>query len=82
MTKERYEAFLPYAIALNVEKPWSKYFEKVLPESFLRVHQSHLVNRDQIDAYIKTEGGYLKMKDGADVPVSVRKKAQVVEMLK
>ena len=32
MTKERYEKFLPYAIALDVEKPWSKYFEKVLPE--------------------------------------------------
>jgi len=32
MTKERYEAFLPYAIALDVEKPWSKYFEKVMPE--------------------------------------------------
>ena len=22
----------PYAIALDVEKPWTKYFEKVLPE--------------------------------------------------
>ena len=32
MTKDRYEAFLPYAIALDVEKPWTKYFEKVLPE--------------------------------------------------
>jgi uncharacterized membrane protein YgcG len=32
MTKARYEAFLPYAIALDVEKPWTKYFEKVLPE--------------------------------------------------
>ena len=32
MTKERYETFLPYAIALDVEKPWTKYFEKVLPE--------------------------------------------------
>lgn len=32
MTKDRYEKFLPYAIALDVEKPWSKYFEKVLPE--------------------------------------------------
>ena len=59
-----------------------KEFEKMLPENFLRVHQSHLVNRTQIVAYIKTEGGYLKMKDGSDVPVSVRKKAQVVEMLK
>lgn len=59
-----------------------KEFEKVLPDTFLRVHQSHLVNRDQIDAYIKTEGGYLKMKDGSDVPVSVRKKSQVMELLK
>ena len=32
MTKERYEAFLPYAIALDVEKPWTKYFERILPE--------------------------------------------------
>lgn len=31
MTVERYEAFLPYAIALGVEKPWTKYFEKTLP---------------------------------------------------
>lgn len=59
-----------------------KEFEKTLPDSFIRVHQSHLVNRDQIEAYIKTEGGYLKMKDGSDVPVSVRKKAQVIELLK
>ncbi|WP_415811553.1 DUF2207 domain-containing protein, partial [Litorimonas haliclonae] len=32
MTKERYEMFLPYAVALNVEKPWTKYFEKTLPD--------------------------------------------------
>lgn len=32
MTKDRYEAFLPYAVALDVEKPWTKYFETVLPE--------------------------------------------------
>lgn len=31
MTMERYERFLPYAIALGVEKPWSKYFQAVLP---------------------------------------------------
>lgn len=59
-----------------------KEFDQKLPESFLRVHQSHLVNRHQIKAYIKTEGGYLKMKDGADVPVSVRKKSYVMELLK
>ena len=32
MTQERYEMFLPYAIALDVEKPWTKYFEKTLPD--------------------------------------------------
>lgn len=32
MTRERYEMFLPYAIALDVEKPWTTYFEKTLPE--------------------------------------------------
>ncbi|MBK8198419.1 MAG: DUF2207 domain-containing protein [Acidobacteria bacterium] len=32
MSLERYEAFLPYAMALDVEKPWTKYFEKQLPE--------------------------------------------------
>lgn len=56
-------------------------FEKKLGAAFLRVHQSHLVNREQIRAYIKTEGGYLKMKDDSDVPVSVRKKPYVIEKL-
>ncbi len=59
-----------------------KEFEKVLPASFLRVHQSHLVNKRQIQAYIKTEGGYLKMRDDSNVPVSVRKKAFVMDALK
>lgn len=31
MTKERYETFLPYAIALGVEQPWTEHFEKQLP---------------------------------------------------
>ena len=31
LTVERYERFLPYAIALGVEKPWTKHFEHTLP---------------------------------------------------
>ena len=31
MTTERYETFLPYAVALSVEKPWTKHFERLLP---------------------------------------------------
>jgi two-component system LytT family response regulator len=59
-----------------------KDFEKLLePHSFLRVHQSHLVNLDHIKSYEKTEGGYLMMSDGNHVSVSVRKKAYVVKVL-
>ena len=32
MTKDRYEAFLPYALALGVEKPWTKHFERLIPD--------------------------------------------------
>ena len=59
-----------------------KRFEDQLGDKFVRVHQSHLVNLDYVKSYIKTEGGYLKMKDGSDVPVSVRKKSEVLSLLK
>lgn len=32
MTVKRYETFLPYAVALGVEKPWTKHFEKLIPD--------------------------------------------------
>ena len=32
MSVDLYEKFLPYAVALNVEKPWTKYFEHQLPK--------------------------------------------------
>ena len=41
---------------------------------FIRVHQSHLVNLQFIKEFIKTDGGYLLMKNNKSVPVSVRKK--------
>ncbi|WP_298901197.1 LytTR family DNA-binding domain-containing protein [uncultured Psychroserpens sp.] len=59
-----------------------KYFADMLkPYGFLRIHQSHLVNLQCISAFIKTDGGYLMLKNGENVPVSVRKKAEVIEIL-
>ncbi len=31
MTTQRYETFLPYAVALGVEAPWTHHFERLLP---------------------------------------------------
>ena len=59
-----------------------KYFADLLKEShFLRVHQSHLLNTKYIKEYIKADGGYLVLKDGNTVPVSVRKRTKVLEIL-
>jgi len=59
-----------------------KYFSDMLqPYDFLRIHQSHLVNLQCISAFIKTDGGYLMLKNGENVPVSVRKKTQIIDIL-
>lgn len=59
-----------------------KQFEQTLKEqNFFRVHQSHLINFDFVQEFVKTEGGYLKMKNGDHVPVSVRKRQQVFDWL-
>lgn len=59
-----------------------KDFAQILENTgFLRAHQSHLVNFDHIKEFIKTDGGYIVMADGAKVPVAVRKRAEVVERL-
>lgn len=59
-----------------------KEFEDLLTDlNFYRVHQSHLVNTKFIREFVKNEGGHLIMTDGSLVPVSTRKRPEVVKML-
>ena len=60
-------------------KHYDQLFES---EGFLRTHHSHLVNLRYIKEFVKTDGGYLVMENGDQVPVSVRKKERVFEALK
>ena len=56
-----------------------KSFANILEEhGFLRVHQSHLVNPAYIRDFIKTDGGYLQLKNGDKIPVSVRRRNLVM----
>ena len=50
-------------------------------KSRLRVHQSHLINSKYVKEYIKSDGGYLVLKEGSTVPVSTRRKSVVMEMI-
>lgn len=59
-----------------------KHFEEILiKHHFVRVHQSHLVNFEFIQEFLKKDGGYLKLKNGNEIPVSVRKKQEVLQLL-
>ncbi len=66
---------------LLVTRTLKEFDELLSPLGFLRVHQSHLINLKQVKEFIKGEGGYLIMKDGSNVPVSTRKKHEVLEKL-
>lgn len=58
-----------------------KDYEFLEGSGFYRVHQSHIVNLSKVKAYIKSEGGYILLRDGSHIPVSVRKKPEVMKVL-
>jgi two-component system LytT family response regulator len=64
-----------------VSKTLKEYDKMLSDHNFYRVHQSHLINATYIKEYVKSDGGYLLMKDGSSVPVSTRRKQEVMDML-
>ena len=67
---------------LIVSKTLKEFDELLTPYNFLRVHQSHLINLDEIRSFIKTDGGYIRMKDGSTVSISRQRRNYVLEVLK
>jgi len=64
-----------------ISKPL-KHFEEMLDEfGFFRVHQSHLVNLNYISRIDKVDGGTLILNDNTSIPVAVRKREQLFQML-
>jgi two-component system LytT family response regulator len=54
-----------------------KYYEELLPSAFfLRTHQSYLVNKFYIQRHHRRKG-ILSLKDGTEIPVSLRKKEMI-----
>lgn len=73
--------FLQDGRSILVSKTLKEYEQLLTEYNFLRVHQSHLVNVAEVSAYIKRDGGYIVMSDGAQVSVSRQKKEQVLQRL-
>ncbi|MBL4755056.1 MAG: response regulator transcription factor [Flavobacteriales bacterium] len=60
--------------SVMVSKSIGEYEELLEGFHFYRVHQSHIINLNCVNKYIKGEGGSLIMADDAKIPVSRRKK--------
>ena len=54
-------------------------FEEVLDtDHFFRVHNSYLININEIRKYFRGEGGQVRLSDGTDLPVSRRRKDELL----
>ncbi|MCK4569014.1 MAG: response regulator transcription factor [Bacteroidales bacterium] len=67
---------------ITVSKTLKEYNELLNDYKFYRVHQSHLINLAHIKRYEKQKGGFLIMDDNSSVPVSFRKKEDLMKLFK
>lgn len=59
-----------------------RFYEELLPsDQFFRSHKSFLINMNAVNKYVKRDGGYLVMENGDQVPISVRRKEELLRAL-
>jgi two-component system LytT family response regulator len=66
---------------LTVSRTLKDVEELLEDHAFVRVHNSYLVNLNEIVKYVKGEGGYLVMSDGTNIDVSRSKKEILLKRL-
>lgn len=67
---------------IMVSKNLKSYEEILSDQDFVRIHNSYLVNINHIKRFERTEGGVVIMENGGVLPVSVRKKDSLMNILK
>lgn len=73
--------YLLSARKIMVSKLLKEYEDLLTDFNFLRTHHSYLINAKKIIKFDKTDGGQLILEESHSVPVSARKKEQVLEIL-
>jgi two-component system, LytTR family, response regulator len=64
-----------------ISKSLKEYEEMLEPFGFIRPHHSHIININKILRFDKVDGGSLIMQNNDEIPVSHRKKAQILQLL-
>jgi len=63
-----------------VSKPMGQLEEILEGQDFFRVHNSHLINMNHIRQFVRSDGGYVVMDDGATVSVARNRKEDFLEL--
>lgn len=73
--------YLSNSRKIMVSKLLKEYEDLFEDFGFLRTHHSYLINTSKISKFDKRDGGQLILEENHSVPVSTRKKEQVLEIL-
>ncbi len=55
---------------IMVSKHLKEYEQLLIEADFCRIHQSHLINLNEVSQFVKTDGGYVVLKDQTKLKVS------------
>ena len=67
---------------LIVSKTLKEYEELLAPYNFIRIHQSHLINKDHVESVKTNDGDYVMLTKGHRVEISRRRKVEFLQKLK
>lgn len=73
--------FLEGGEKILIARTLKEYVDLLLQDGFVRVHQSHLVNRIYIKSWLKEDGGMLLLRDGSRIPVSRFNRDKIKKLL-
>jgi len=73
--------YLTDGVKLTISKPLKEYDELLKDYDFFRIHKSHMVNLAHIKRFERAEGGYVIMADDSKIPVSFRKRDELINAL-
>ena len=75
------EFYIENTKKIVISKSLKEYEEMLESYGFIRPHHSHLININKILRFDKGDGGTLVMQNNDEIPVSHRKKAQILQIL-
>ena len=66
---------------LMVSKHLKEYENLLADQSFMRVHNSFLINLSEVKRFVKSEGGYILMNNDAMISISPKKRDEFMERM-